>query len=80
MMIIMMTIDNITGMSAEQWQEMTDEQLMIFCKPYLHVTRPDFSKLKEQKEESKQRPSVGDKRAEKRRVVEDLMKQMGMKL
>lgn len=42
-----MTIEQLVGMSADEWERLTDEELIKILTPFFHVTKPDPEKLKE---------------------------------
>jgi hypothetical protein len=45
-----MSIDEMVGLSADQLEKLSDEQLLEYFKPYLDVTRPERAKREKQKE------------------------------
>jgi transposase-like protein len=49
-----MTLEYLLGISAEEWDKLTDSQLEQWAQQFYHVTRPDPNKQKRVVEEKKQ--------------------------
>ena len=48
-----MTIEQLCGLSADEWQHLPIEKLHSFLEPYLKVTRPEYGRLEDKKVKSK---------------------------
>lgn len=40
-----MRIDQLVGLSAEDWNKISDEELYKFLEPYLKITRPETGRI-----------------------------------
>ena len=52
-----MTLEKLLGLSADEWDKLSDAELTEWAKKYFTVTRPDPEKIKARKEEEKKKPT-----------------------
>jgi hypothetical protein len=50
-----MTLEKLLGLSAEDWEQLSDVELSAWAKQFERVTRPDPAKVKAETEKTKER-------------------------
>lgn len=69
-----MTIEKLLGMSAKEWEALSDADLHKFLEPYLKVTRPVL-KSRQEKAESKAKVAGGGNVRFNASSIQEMMKQ-----
>ena len=72
-----MTLEKLVGLTADDWEKLSDAELEVLLSPYFNAARPDPSKLKQSHTNGRSKSEPLNQKLQRESAIQ-MLKQMGM--